>query len=232
MSFIYRIVEYLVDISEFFYDLMLEVWDWPEPLWRIGYVLYEISDVFNSLAWRFADFAEWLEWAQDEIEDILSWSNIRSLIRDWLYKIEDVLDWWYDWWNFVKAKVEDWYKPKLSAIKDLIETATQGFEELVTAWNNFWNVTWPEWTGKLSELRLLWDTFVNQTLPTLLTFSFLITWWNDKLIEVQTLIDSAVKTWLPFYNEFIALWEDIKLFFSDPLQWCYDKLDEFFERFW
>ena len=99
-------------------------------------------------------------------------------------------------------------------------------------------------------LRDKWTTFV---LPWVIEnvpfFSTLYHWFLDfrseielffqdpikylfEIKDVDGLIHSMLMEWLPFYDTLCEIWQDIRDFFADPLGWVYNKLDEFFERFW
>lgn len=210
MTFMRRIVEFLYDAGTFLYSIFLEVNDWVWPFYYAAEFFYDLSITFIKLAARFDEFREWLEWAEDEIGEILSWSRIKDKIREWLDGIEDLIDWFTDWWTHIKQEVEDWWGEKATAVKGWIEEATEGLEDLLEDWDNFWD----------------------KILPELVNFTWLAEWWNTRLAEINSLIESVIKTWFPFYNDLVNLWSDIKVFFADPLQWVYNKLDEFFERFW
>jgi len=226
------IISWLKDIEDYFYDAYLEVWDWVYPFWLLGYPLLYISRGFGWLAYYFGEFRLWLYWAQDEIEDILSWSNIRSLIRGWLDGIEYLVDWFSDWWDNVTDVVGDWWEAVQVTVKGWIKVAVQGLDDLIEAWDTFWNITWTAFLAQFDTLRDSWDNFWTVTFPTLVSFAWLQTWWNSRLAEVNDLIDSKLAAVLPFYDDLVSLWDSIKEFFADPLQWAYDQLDEWFERFW
>jgi len=232
MAFMQWIINRLVDISEFFYDLMLEVWDWPVFGYPVGLLFYSIHSIFANLAWDFVDFDDWLEWALDEIRDILSWGNIQSLIRGWLDGIEDLINWFADWWYWIRQEVDQWWSAVSVTVLGLIDIAVQGLSDLREAWDNFWNVLLPAINSQLQLFTANWVNFWVNIFPTLVSFTWLETWWNDRLLEVDSLIDSTLRDWFPFYDDLVGLWDDIKAFFTDPLQWAYDKLDEWFERFW
>lgn len=57
-------------------------------------------------------------------------------------------------------------------------------------------------------------------------------WWDDRLLDISALIDSAFLSREPFW----AGWQDWKdaviEFIQDPWQWFYDRLEELFDRFW
>ncbi|GAI32441.1 unnamed protein product, partial [marine sediment metagenome] len=110
MGFLDDIVYFLNDVSDFFYDVYSEVLDWVYPFWHAADFFYEICWLFNDLAWAFSDFGDLIYAWEDEIADILSWSNIRSYIRGWLPNIEEMVhDWWY-WWVWIEEFIDDWWR--------------------------------------------------------------------------------------------------------------------------
>ncbi|NVM22278.1 MAG: hypothetical protein HWN68_10925 [Desulfobacterales bacterium] len=226
------IIDLVFDIAKFFYLLYHETRDWISPFDAVADFFYDIYEAFWDLLDPLQELNVWLENAADELEDILSWSNIRSLIRGWLDGIEDALEWWYSWWSNVFAVVEGWWDTVIPTIQGWIAIATEGFDELVEAWDTFWHELWPELVDRLENLRGSWNFFVTQVLNTLVSFDWLETWWNSRLVDITELINSKLTEWLPFYDDLVSLWEGIKEFFSDPLQWLYNKMDEWFERFW
>lgn len=232
MSFMNDIISWLKDIEDYFYDAYLEVWDWVYPFWLLGYPLLSISRGFGWLAYYFGEFRNWLLWAKDEIDDILSWGNIKSRIRDWLDGIEDLVEWFGEWADHLLSTVNSWWEAVQVTVKGWIAIAVEGLAPLLEAWSTFWSTIWPEWTGKLSELRSLWDNFVEETLPGLLDLTKLTEWWNARLVEIQQLINTALADWFPFYDELVAIWEDIKELFADPETWLLDKIERMLVRFW
>jgi len=210
MSFIYDIIDYLNDVSDFFYDIYIEILGWVWPFWQAADLFYGLCVLFNNLAWAFHDFADWLDWAHNEIRNILSWSDIRSEIRDWLDGIENLVEWFKNWADWINQAIDSWWDSAKQTVKDLIAIATQGLDNLLIAWDNFWTVTF----------------------PTLVSFTWLSIWWDNKLIELNLFIESTLATWSPFWEGWQEVRDSVTEFFTDPLQWLYDKMDEWFERFW
>ena len=210
MSFINWIIEKLSDIGMWFCDLAVESWDAFYIPNVIGNLFYDIHGFFVGLAWDFVDFNEWVDSTVDRLGDILSWSNIRSLIRQWLPDLEDVIDWWDRWWVWVGQEIDDWWDSVRYTVLDWIDDARD------YAWLLVRNVE--NW---LDNLQSSWDYFRVTTLPNLADWS-----------GVDSLIDSWFRTFTPFWEG----WQDVRTsvveFISDPLGWLYNKLDEFFERFW
>lgn len=114
----------------------------------------------------------------------------------------------------------------------MIDAATQGIDELQTAWHNFWNVTWPGLLNDLEDLRANWSNFWSVTFPTLVSLTWLATWWTSTMRDVLDLIDSA----FTLRDSLWAGWQEIRdtvlEFFSDPLKFLYDRLEDFMDRYW
>ena len=210
MSFMIWIIEELERAEEFFYDAYQEVKGWPLGLDVLKYPLYGLYGVFKWLVEGFYEFYQWLNWAADRIDEILSWSNIRSLIRGWLSGIETALVWFRSWSTYVGQYIAEWWPTILPYILTYIDNAVEGLGDFAATWNNFWN----------------------NIFPTLVTFNWLDTWWQSRLLEIDTLIGSWVTSFTPFWEGWQEVRSEVTDFFADPLQWFYDKLDEFFERFW
>jgi len=204
------IIEELIAVEEWFYEAYQEVRDWVYPFYLLKYPLYGLYGAFLWLVEGFYDFYQWLEWAADRIDEILNWTNIRNLIRSWLYGIEDILTWFLSWTYWVRQEIADWWEGILPYILSYVDNAVEGFTDFIA----------------------IFDNFLTVILPNLLTFDWLTTWWDSRLLEIDALISS----WLTSFSPFWEGWQEIRTsladFFADPLQWIYSKLDEFFERFW
>jgi len=210
MDFMIWIIEELENAEEFFHDAYLEVKGWIYPFYLLKYPLYGLYGVFLWLVEGFYEFYLWLDWAADRIDDILSWTNIRSLIRSWLYGIENLISWFSSWTYWVWKEIDEWWQGILPLVKEYIDSAVEGLEDFAATWNNFWNNIYPN----------------------LVSFTWLTTWWNSKILDVQKLINTAFTLRESFWEGWQDVREEVVSFFSDPLQWTYNKLDEFFERFW
>ena len=226
------IIEELIAIQEFFYDAYQEVKDWVWPFYLLKYPLYGLYGSFYWLEDGFYDFYQWLLWAEERLEETFSWPYIRSLISSWLYGIESALEWFGNWAYWVREEINEWWQPILLYVLGYIDLAVEGLANLVTTWDYFWNVTWPGLLDELVILKATWDNFWSVTFPTLVNFDWLNIWWNSRLQEVDTLISSWLTSFSPFWEGWQEVRQELGDFFTDPLQWAYDKLDEFFERFW
>lgn len=232
MSWMTSIVSWLKSIEEYFYDAYLEFLGWVYPFWLLSYPLLYASRGFGWLAYYFSLFNNWLVWASDELGNILSWDYIKSLIKSWLPKLEAAVSWFLDWWNNVTSVITSWWSATMATVKGWISTAVQPFNAMLTAWNNFWQTTWPGWVSSFNSLKSAWDNFWKETFPSLVSFKWLETWWNSRLKDIDDLVNDKLKDWFPFYDDLVKLWSSITAFFTDPWKWLLDRLGDFMERNW
>ncbi len=228
MPFMSWIIERLNDASDFFYSIYLEVQGWVYPFWQAASIFYELCLVFNHLAWDFYYFNEWVYEVSEKITTFLTSLDLEAWFNEWKQKILDAWYWITNAWSNVFNIIDEWWLTVQSTIRSWIDIAVEGLDSLKVAWSNFWTVTFPEWTGKLDTLKAAWDNFWTVTFPSLVSFSWLDTWWSDRLKELDKLINDTIVVWFPFYDDLVSLWEDIKLFFTDPLTWLESKFTEWF----
>ncbi|MBA7573150.1 hypothetical protein ES708_14945 [subsurface metagenome] len=272
MWFLNSIVGYLDDISGWFLDAYYEVKDWVWPFHYLSSPLYSLYVSFYYLTYYFGYFNDWLVWADDRLDDIFSWSTIRSYIRDWLPDLEDAIDWWDRWWVKVGNEIDDWWRFKrddvfswindvkswtttqinnavenitqvVTNIYDYSQTTINNITEYVTeVWNNFYDysqTTINNLTENISQfitnINDYTQTTINnitETITEVLDWdrvtTFLNDWYDDRLLDLQGLVDSNLKTWFPFYDDLVSLWNDIVDFITDPLGWLKDRIEVWF----
>jgi len=226
------IVSYCNDVSDFFYSIYLEVLGWVYPFWYAADFFYSLSTIFSDIAWSFYYFSQWVEDVVTQLEDILSWDTIKSYITSWLLYIGDLSTIFYyfvsnvsdvitNWWADATTIVKGWIKDASDILSGLIDDLSSWLTSLQTAWDSFKDKIpsidailswWGDWWGNI--------------------MANLDSWWDDRLLDISALIDSAFLSREPFW----AGWQDWKdaviEFVQDPWQWFYDRLEELFERFW
>lgn len=228
MSFLNWIVEDLNEVGSFFYSIYLEVKDWVWPFYHAASLFRSVAMRFFYLAEDFYDFGEWAYSVVDDLRDILTWSNIRSLIRSWLPDLEDLVDWWDWWWVWVGQEIDDWWWYTKNTVQGWIDIATQGFDELVTAWSDFWNITWPNLLAITNSLSAAWDNFWSITFPTLVSFTWLTTWWDSRLADISGLIDTAFTLREGLWSGWQEVKDSVIEFFADPWEWLLTKFTDWF----
>ena len=232
MVIIDKIFSFIWDISAWFKEAYLTVSEWIWPFSNLAEPLYIISDLFWRLLTPIAQFHDWVANVEGVIQTSISWDTIKDAILDWLPNLESVVTWWQGWETRVGELVLEWWGATSLNIKEWISIATEGFSDLVIAWNNFWTITWLEWITNFSILKTTWDSFLSEIYPTLVDWTTLNSWWNNTAIVVQRLMEDTIKAYFPFYDNLANLWDSIAEFFADPEQYVYKKLDSFFEKFW
>jgi len=232
MRFIDDIFSLVWDIAQWFYLLYQDSKDIPIVGWLISPVFYAIHRAFWLMTTPIAQWYNWTYNVNEKLGEAFSWDTVKSLILSWLPDLEKVIAWWSDWWQQILWSIEEWWLGVQTAVKEWIAAATEGLNSLIVAWDNFWTITWPELTGELANLRGEWNNFWSITYPTLVSFSWLGTWFAGKLLEIQGLINSAFTV----RESFWAGWQDwrdkVTEFFTDPEEWLYKAADRIIERFW
>lgn len=232
MSFMIWIIEELENGEEFFYDAYQVVKDWWPPFDYLKYPLYGLYGVFKWLVEGFYEFYQWLDWAEGRLDDILTWLNLRNLIRGWLVGIEDAIDWFFNWTTWVGQYIADWWPGILPYILTYIDNAVEGLGDLVEIWDTFWTITFPNWTTELLRVGSELSDFFTTILPTLVNFSWLNTWWQSTLLDIDALIRSWTTSLQPFWEGWQEIRDSVFEFFADPLKWLYDRVEDFLDRYW
>jgi len=212
-----RIATYTGYVADFFYEVYLEVLGWVWPFYKAADFFYELCYWTNKVKWRFEDFSEDMDDIVNQLGDILSWSNIRSLIRSWLPDIDDLIDWWDRWWVWVGEEIDEWWYSTRTTVQGWIDIGDQWLKGLIDdaeAW--------------LVDLQAAWDNFRTITLPDLLDLSGLITWWNTTVSDVQALIDSAFTARESFWSGWLDVKDSVIEFFNDPLEWLWQRFLDWF----
>lgn len=189
--------------------LALDCYDIPLFSW-LGDYFELLSDWTSAIAGYLYDAANWWDEVTEAIEDILSWSSIKSLIRNWLSGIEELVDWFQTWEAYVRGIVVLWWATVINEVQSWIDNAIENVQELISQIETY-----------LNTLQSAWDNFTSSILPSL-----------ANLIEVNELISSWFKEFAPFWEGWLDWKDKVTEFFADPLQWLYDRVEEFFERFW
>ena len=228
MGFINNIVSALNDVSDYFYDIYREVYDWTYPFWLAAPLFYYISRGFNHLAWDFYDFGEWVDDVADRVRDILDFSDIWDYFDYWFNRAAWAWDWvlrawdnvWdivNDWWSYTRYTVLAWVDEAKSYADALVVGVTNWLASLQEAWDSFKGriptideviLWWGNWTGNVTGI--------------------ISTWWTGTLTEVKSLINSAFLEREPFW----AGWQDwrdkVTEFFSDPVEFLWARFTDWF----
>lgn len=232
MKAIAWIVERLNDICSYFYDLYLEFYDFPPPISYAATWLYWLSREFSNLAWSFYDFYFWVEEVSKQVSLILSWSTIWSYIKDRVPNLEQISDWFSTWRTKVRLEVSAWWSDAGLVVLSWIAEAERGLLSRIESIQNVVNSLRGEWNSfkpQLPAIESLLTWYENWRSNVRASFD---AFWREKLLDIQRLIDDAFTLRAYLWSDWLEHRDNILEFISDPLQWLYDRIDEFAERFW
>jgi len=206
MGFMSLIVTALNSVATFFHEVYLDVWDWVWPFWLTATWFQSLSDKFSYLAWRFSDFGTWVNAAEAKIQNILSWNTIWSYLVAQVPNLPALNAWWTNLWNNIKDVVNDWWAGTQITVQGWITAATAGLAALDAAWQQFRTVT----------------------LPALFTLSQAETWWNSRIKDVKSLIDSALKDYEPLWAGWQAVRDNVVSFLANPFDFLLGRFSDWF----
>lgn len=228
MRWVDNIFSFVWDISQLFLDAYQEVKGWWWPFNLLQHPLYGLFRVFWNLLTPIAHFGDWVDDVWNKVQNILTTEGVLGLLKGWFPWLEGVGSWfanrwkWFtttvgDWWDTTKPTVLGWIDTAKQLAKDLVASIQKELSQVHTSWDNFWTLTWPQWTKTLDTLSSSFGNFWTITLPGLITGK-----------AAGDLIDSTLKDWFPFYDDLAQLWGEVKLFFTNPLDWLVSKLEDWF----
>jgi hypothetical protein len=228
MGFMSSIINALNSVGSWFYQIYQEVYGWVYPFWLAAGLFYQLSNLFSTLAWRFYDFSDWVSDVQSKIGNFLSWSTIWSYILSYVPNLVSIRDWFYSWYTNVTGAVTSWWSSMQWTVRGWIDAAVQGLGTMAAAWNNFWNNLWPQLTADFNSLRSDWGNFWRITVPDLVNFSWLETWWQDRTRDIDGLISSGFSTRASLWEGWDIMRDKVVSFFADPVEYIWGRFTEWF----
>lgn len=228
MSFMTSIIDALDSVSDWFYKLYLEVYGWVYPFWLTADFFYQLSVLFNTLAWRFYDFSLWVSEVQGKVSLVLSWSTIWSSVLGMVPNLLQLRDWFYNWVTFVTNTVNTWWGATSLTVQAWVQSAKDMATSLFNQLNNALaslQSAWDSFKGKVPTIDAViswWGNWWGNVLPQLGT------WWNSRLLEVQGLIDSAFLTRQSLWSGWQEMRENVVEFFADPVELIWNRFTNWF----
>ena len=210
MQAIQWVISTIMVIAGWFYWLYVNIPFYADPLGILRNGCLWVSDSFIDLAHYFAQFGLWVSYAQDWISKILSWDYILSLIMPYIQWGINAWDWVKAAWGNVWSEIEIWWGYAKDTVLGWIDVAKQWALDLINQAN-----TW------IGSLQSAWSEFTTTILPNLAN-------WTG----IAGLIESYLRDWFPWYETLVSIKDEMFEFFADPIDYVYNKLDEFFERWW
>ena len=228
MSFIDNIFNLVWGICWYFYNAYVEVKDWVWPFSYLQYLFYYLHDAFYDLSYAILDFGDWVDDVWSKVQNILTSEGVLGLLKWWFPWLENVGLWFTDrwkwfttsvgnWWETIKPTVLGWIELAKQLAKDLVANVQKELSQVHTSWDNFWTLTWPQWMYQFNGLAIAWDNFWTITFPTLISSK-----------DANDLMDTKIKEAEPGWLGWTDFKDKVVLFFTDPLSWLVDRLEDWF----
>jgi len=251
MSWMNSIISWLGSIRDYFLSQYYSASGWPYVGNLIGSVFLYLYLFFYYLTYYFGQFNSWLVWATGRIDQILDITTITSYFSTWINCTLTAWSWVYShfsnvvsdvtaWWNASNNPIRLYIGQAISTIQGLPDWFMSEFTSLKTGWDNFWNVTWPQWMTTLHDLGVSFLAFVNSIGQTIL--SHLNAFWDSTIFPAlssiwQSLSSLNIPSWdeiwsfifskLPGIDDILNWWSElssnVKDFFINPITWLLGK---------
>lgn len=232
MQAITWIIERLNNVSDTFYQVYLDCFYTGFPLSIIGGFFYDLSVFFSNLAWYFYDFSLWVSDISTKVLSILDlktindyfWSYFIAAWNSWEWVKDAFTNVWNtvdDWWDSTKIVVYGWVSEARQFLQVQVDSISLSLNTLQISWDSF--------KAKIPSIDNLLTWFAGWQVAVLTTIN---SWWSDKLLDIRGLINTAFLEYQPFWEGWQDWRDKVAEFFTDPEEWLYDKMDEWFERFW
>ena len=210
MNPFYELASVVHQIRLWCYTIASAIWDnsfVPDILGDWFYSLYTWLD--DVRGW-IGTLAVWYSGLLESLQEIFSWRSIVEWWQGAINKFNEIWDWFIDKFMFVWDIIEAWWSGVADTVKGWIEVAKQWVVGLIE-----------DAQAGIDWLTVEWDKFWNDTLPGLLDFETFQVFWDD----LWRTLSAPLELLETFGGSIVE-------FFSDPFGWIYDRLDEFFERYW
>lgn len=228
MEFHPRITAWLIEISYWFLAAHDEVETWVFPFNLLAGPLYSVYWAFDQLAFWFWEWQIFTHDLVDTISHFLTAPDIYLTFKWYFDKAVGAWNWIQDVWNNIlphliffweamRPTVEGWIGTAIEWVSPALDQITATITTLQTAWDSF--------VAKIPTLDEIIAWFSDWWARIL---SPLTNWWNERLLEVNTLVDSILRSWFPFYDTLVELWDTITAFFVSPLDWLLDQFTDWF----
>lgn len=204
------IIERLEEIKDWFLDAYYEVNSWIVPFKWLAPPLYGLYVATHYLWQRFISFDAWLVWLSDTIAQFLTSWEIRDLLKDTIDFAVGAWAWVINATGNIQSVINNWWSPWQSWITAIVDNARDWLKGLI---DNL--------EAAFLSVKTAWDYFWTVLYPTLIGRG-----------EAESLIQSALIEWFPWYDTLSLFIGDIGEFFGDPLEWIYTRLESFIERYW
>lgn len=212
----------------FFWTIYHEVSGWVWPFYHAAYYFLQLSELCAWVSWKVADFGEWLDGFIAQVEGFLNWEAIRDFIISWFYWLEDLSAiFLYFWWNVWNVLTNWWADTSL---------LVQGWISEANAWlqSQINTLSW-----LLGNLQAAWDSFKGKIPSIDEIIAWFVDWWGNVVaavinwgaitaLQIQSLIESTIKSWFPFYESLAVLWDTVAEFITDPLEWLWARFLDWF----
>lgn len=199
-------VGFFTDMASYMRSIADTIYDWIWPFYLVAIFFYTLEASLKSIASGFAVVGAWVDWLEGRIALILDLDTITRAFRQWIDAAVGAWAWVTNAVQNITDTIGDWWLVAQTTVQGWIAAATEGLADLKVAWSTFWSVT----------------------LPTLVDFAWLTTWWTSRLTDIGNLIDSAFTLRSGLWEGWQEARTNVSNFITTPLDWLWERFTDWF----
>lgn len=195
--------------------------NWDILVWKI-YVGDAIEDAID---WSLA----WINWGIDQANNAYNWAlqalnranevwrELTSSLHREIHAITNRISTWWselgEWWSARSADIRDWISIARSFLQDQLNVLGRALDNLRIAWDNYWRDVVPTLLS-IDKWRAFWGG----------AWQSISDWWGARLDQVKDLLATATDPITTEVNRLAGILDMIKDFIDDPLSYILGKL--------
>lgn len=188
-------------------EAAIKAWNW------VKNAFWNVWEVINT----------WWETKRSEVLGIVNAALggvVEAAINAWNW----VKNAWWNTWDII----DNWWSVKQWDVKALISSAVEWLENIGQTFNNFWTNLWPALVAEFNNLKSAWGNFWSVTLPRLVSFDQLESWWQSRVKDVQGLLNTTTRELARLSEGWLDMRQQVVTFFADPVEFIWQRFTEWF----
>jgi len=192
--------------SAWCYSIYTTIYGWIWPFQLAAEPFYWLSLLFMKAATATSEWSGSLNLMWRLLASAISSDSLTLFINALFPTLRDVLTWFADWVTPITSTIVSWWETIQETVKGWIRAAVVGLGDLLTAWG----------------------IFVTDVLPNLPSLDTLTSWWDDRLADIQSLINSALTARESLWAGWDTMRDTVVAFFSNPLEFLWGLFADWF----
>lgn len=178
---------------------------WPLPR-LLGDWFYNTGSWFWDLYLGCLNLASWYQNLLYNISQFVRAIDIPGIMSSWINQLNNIWAWFSNWWGQVTGVINTWWSATWYSVTSYVDMVVNSFR------------SWAD--SQLQSISTRLDSVRDS-----------MRLKADKEY-VDTKVSGLLSSWADLFNFWGSFSGQVIMFFVDPLDFIYNKLEDFFERYW